>query len=117
MTRANVLWSGLAGDRDALAGLAETVAAGAVLAGTPPPGRHRTFQPHLTLARCRMPADVTEIVAALDGYAGALWTADRMHLVRSRLGATGQPRYVTLASWPLRAAENGPGQAARGVPG
>jgi RNA 2',3'-cyclic 3'-phosphodiesterase len=117
MTRANVLWSGLAGDRDALAGLAESVAAGAALAGTPPPGRHRTFQPHLTLARCRMPADVTQIVAALDGYAGPPWTADRMHLVRSRLGGTDQPRYVTLASWPLRAPDSGPEQAARGIPG
>src|ERR1700760_1932362 len=117
MTRANVLWSGRAGDRAALAGLAESVAAGAVLAGTPPPGRHRTFQPHLTLARCRMPADVTQIVAALDTYAGPPWTADRMHLVRSRRGATDQPRYVTLASWPLRAPDSGPEHAAHGVPG
>jgi len=117
MTRANVLWSGLAGDRDALARLAESVAAGASRAGTPPPGRHRTFQPHLTLARCRTPADVTELVAALDGYAGPLWTADRMHLVRSRLGATDQPRFATLASWPLRGPESGPEQADRGGPG
>jgi 2'-5' RNA ligase len=49
-----------------------------------------------------MPADVTELVAALAGYQGPPWTADRIHLVRSRLGATGQPRYTTLGSWPLR---------------
>ena len=100
--RANVLWSGLSGDRGALARLAESVAAGASRAGTPPPDKGRRFQPHLTLARCRMPADVTGLVAALDGYQGQPWTADRLHLVRSRLGATEHPRYTSLASWPLR---------------
>ena len=108
-TRANVLWSGLAGDRGALARLAESVAAGASRAGAPPPDRGRRFRPHLTLARCRVPADVTEIVAALAGYQGPQWTADHMHLVRSRLGATDQPRYAALASWPLRAPDPGPG--------
>jgi RNA 2',3'-cyclic 3'-phosphodiesterase len=101
--RANVLWGGLSGDRGALARLAESVAAGASRAGAPPPDKGRRFQPHLTLARCRMPADVTGLVAALDGYQGQPWTADRLHLVRSRLGATEHPRYTSLASWPLRA--------------
>jgi 2'-5' RNA ligase len=100
-TRANVLWSGLAGDRQALARLAESVTAGASRAGAPPPDRQRRFQPHLTLARCRVPADVTEIVAALAGYQGPPWTADRLHLVRSRLSPAEQPRYTTMASWPL----------------
>jgi 2'-5' RNA ligase len=102
-SRANVLWTGLSGDRGALARLAESVVAGAARAGTPPPGKARRFQPHLTLARCRMPAEVTELVEALDGYQGATWTADRVHLVRSRLHASEQPRYSSLASWPLRA--------------
>jgi 2'-5' RNA ligase len=100
--RANVLWSGLSGDRAALAHLAESVTAGATRAGAPPPDKGRRFQPHLTLARCRMPADVTELVAALADFSGQSWTADRVHLVRSRLGATEQPRYSTLGSWPLR---------------
>jgi RNA 2',3'-cyclic 3'-phosphodiesterase len=99
--RANVLWSGLSGDRGALAHLAESVAAGARRAGAPPPDQGRRFRPHLTLARCRMPADVTGLVAALAGYRGPPWTADRIHLVRSRLGATEHPRYATLGSWPL----------------
>jgi RNA 2',3'-cyclic 3'-phosphodiesterase len=103
--RASVLWGGLSGDRAALAHLAQSVAAGASRAGAPPPDQGRRFQPHLTLARCRMPADVTELVAALAGYQGQPWTADRIHLVRSRLGATDQPRYATLGSWPLRAPE------------
>jgi RNA 2',3'-cyclic 3'-phosphodiesterase len=105
--RANVLWSGLSGDRAALARLAESVVAGATRAGTPPPGKCRPFQPHLTLARCRMPAEVTDLVAALDGYSGPSWTADRVHLVRSHLRAAEQPRYSSLASWPLRPLDRG----------
>jgi len=116
-TRANVLWSGLSGDRGALAHLAESVAAGARRAGAPPPDKGRRFQPHLTLARCRMPADVTGLVAALAGYQGPPWTADRIHLVRSRLGATEHPRYITLGSWPLRPAEQDPGPGGPGAPG
>jgi RNA 2',3'-cyclic 3'-phosphodiesterase len=112
--RANVLWSGLSGDRGALARLAQSVAAGASRAGAPPPEQGRRFQPHLTLARCRMPADVTELVAALAGYHGQPWTADRIHLVRSRLGATRPPRYATLASWPLRGPDQDTGAAAPG---
>jgi 2'-5' RNA ligase len=100
--RANVLWSGLSGDCAALAQLAESMAAGASGVGTPPPVKGRRFQPHLTLARCRLPADVTGLVAALAGFHGQPWTADRIHLVRSRLGGTEQPRYTSLASWPLR---------------
>ena len=115
-TRANVLWSGLAGDRAALTRLAESVAAGASRAGAAPPDRGRRFQPHLTLARCRMPADVTPLVTALAGYQGEPWTADRLHLVRSRLGATDQPRYPSLGSWPLRAADAAGPVDGTGVP-
>jgi 2'-5' RNA ligase len=99
--RANVLWSGLSGDERALENLAASVAAGASGAGASPPDKGRRFQPHLTLARCRLPADVSGIVAALAGYQGQAWSVDRIHLVRSHLGAPGQPRYSTVASWPL----------------
>ena len=115
--RANVLWSGISGDRGALAHLAESVAAGASRAGAPPPDRGRRFRPHLTLARCRMPADVTELVAALDGYQGPSWPADRIHLVRSRLGATEYPRFTTLGSWPLRPPGRGREASAAPDPG
>jgi hypothetical protein len=54
-----------------------------------------------------MPADVTGLVAALDGYQGPSWPADRIHLVRSRLGATEYPRFTTLGSWPLRRDDHG----------
>jgi RNA 2',3'-cyclic 3'-phosphodiesterase len=131
--RANVLWSGLSGDDSALADLAALVASGASLAGATPPAKGRTFKPHLTLARCRLPADVTEIVAMLAGYRGPAWHADRFHLVTSRLtpgtqsgrtppqyghtpaqygrtptqtghGAT-PPRYTSIAWWPLSGPE------------
>src|ERR1700722_17969104 len=100
-TTANVLGGGRAGARGARPRLPQSVAAGASRAGAPPPDGRRRFQPHLTLARSRVAADVTLIVAALAGYQGPPWTADRMHLIRSRLGATEQPRYAPLPRWPL----------------
>jgi RNA 2',3'-cyclic 3'-phosphodiesterase len=99
-TRANVLWSGLAGDRRALADLAATVTAGARRAGAAPPDAGRRFNPHLTLARCRAPVNVEQIVADLDGYEGPSWAAEEIYLIRSRL--TGQPRFETLGAYRLR---------------
>jgi RNA 2',3'-cyclic 3'-phosphodiesterase len=102
--RANVLWSGLSGDRNALAALADSVAAGASRAGATPPDKGRRFQPHLTLARCRTPADVTGLVGEFAGFQGRQWQADRIHLVRSQLGAENgkAPRYTSVEHWPLR---------------
>lgn len=98
--RATVLWSGLAGDRKALGELAMSVAAGARRAGAPAPDEGRRYRPHVTLARCRVPADLRGAVAELSAYAGPAWTAGDIHLVRSTLG--GQPRYETIGNWRLR---------------
>jgi RNA 2',3'-cyclic 3'-phosphodiesterase len=100
--RANVLWSGLSGDRDALAALAATVAGAALEAGIRP-ADSRGFTPHLTLARCRAPVDVRGIIARLDGYRGPGWTVQEIHLIRSWLSRN-QPRYETIETWKLRAA-------------
>jgi 2'-5' RNA ligase len=100
--RANVLWSGMAGDRRALADLAETVSAAARGAGAAPPDAYRGFTPHLTLARCRAPVDVREIVATLGRYRGPGWTVEEIYLIRSTLDR--QPRYETLDTWKLRPA-------------
>jgi RNA 2',3'-cyclic 3'-phosphodiesterase len=101
--RARVLWTGLRGDLRALEALARSVAAGARRAGAPPPDEGRRFRPHVTLARCREPADVAALVDELSGYAGAAWTAAEIHLIRSRPGAPGAPPdYETMARWPLR---------------
>jgi 2'-5' RNA ligase len=97
--RANVLWSGVQGDRQALADLAASVAAAARRAGAPPPDAGRTYRPHVTLARCRMAADVRPIVEALSAYQGPPWRAEEIFLIRSTLG--GRPRYETLGTWKL----------------
>ena len=94
--RAHVLWCGLRGDHRDVVGLAASVAAAARRAGALPANAGR---PHLTLARCRAPADVRGLVDALSGYRGPRWNADRIHLIHSRPG--GRPRYATVASWPL----------------
>lgn len=98
--RAHVLWTGIGGDRKDLAGLAASVAAAAGRAGAPPPDESRKFSPHLTLARCRAPADVRSLVELLAGYSGAPWAATEIHLIRSLLGA--RPRYEVMGTWPLR---------------
>ena len=102
--RSRVLWTGIHGDHRALEGLARSVAAGARRAGAPPPDEGRRFRPHLTLARCREPADVGPLVEELAGFAGTPWTATDIHLIRSHpptaLGA--QPRYEAVGGWPLR---------------
>ena len=103
---ARVLWTGIHGDRrtlEALEALARSVSAGARRAGAPPPDEGRRFRPHLTLARCRAPADVAPLVEALAGYAGSPWTAGEIHLIRSYLPteAGGQPRYEITGTWPL----------------
>ena len=103
--RANVLWSGLSGDRKALGELAMSVSAGARRAGAPPPDDGRSYRPHVTLARCRAPVDVRPIVAELSGYQGPTWTAEEIYLIRSTLAHEargGSPRYETLGSWKLR---------------
>jgi 2'-5' RNA ligase len=98
--RANVLWSGLAGDGTTLAELAATIGAAARRAGTAPPDASRGFRPHLTLARCRAPVNVTQIVTQLEGYDGPSWRADEIYLIRSRPNDV--PRFETLGAYKLR---------------
>jgi 2'-5' RNA ligase len=100
--RARVLWAGIDGDRQALLGLARSVAAGARRAGAPPPDEGRKFRPHVTLARCREPADLRALTGTLAAHAGTPWTATEIHLIRSHLGA--EARYETVGTWPLRPA-------------
>jgi RNA 2',3'-cyclic 3'-phosphodiesterase len=99
--KAQVLWAGFSADDQALAGLAASVAAGARRAGAAPSDERRKYRPHLTLARCRAPADVSALTGALARFTGTAWTADSIHLIRSHLSA-GPPSYEHLASFPLR---------------
>jgi RNA 2',3'-cyclic 3'-phosphodiesterase len=98
--RANVLWSGMSGDRRALADLAGAVSVAARRAGATLPGAYRVFTPHLTLARCRAPVDVREILATLGRYRGPDWTVEEIYLIRAALDR--RPRYETLDTWKLR---------------
>jgi 2'-5' RNA ligase len=99
--RAHVLWSGLSGDVHALSELAAAVSIAARRAGATPPDLYHGFTPHLTLARCRAPADVREIVASLDSYKGPEWTVAEIILIRSTLDGQ-QPRYERIGTWGLR---------------
>ena len=99
--RANVLWSGLSGDRKALRDLAMSVSAGARRAGAPPPDARR-YRPHVTLARSRMPADVRSIVGDLSGHQGPTWDVEEIYLIRSTLGGQ-EPRYEAVGTWKLKA--------------
>ncbi|WP_019629071.1 RNA 2',3'-cyclic phosphodiesterase [Actinomadura atramentaria] len=99
---ARVLWTGLYGDRRALAGLAAAAASAGAHAGAAAEG-HRTFRPHLTLARTRCPADVRPLLEPLATFAAGPWTAAGLQLVRSRPPDRDRPHptYETLATYPL----------------
>jgi 2'-5' RNA ligase len=99
--RAHVLWAGIAGDLKGLEDLSAEVVKGARAAGTPPPDDGRGFTPHLTLARCRAPADVSSLAGALAGYSGTPWAAAEIHLISSLLAV--RPRYDVIGTWPLQA--------------
>src|SRR5579863_1670419 len=101
-SRARVLWAGIQGERRELGLLAASAGAGARRAGAPPATEGRGYRPHLTLARCRAPADVNSLVGTLDGFTGTPWVAREVHLIHSRLGS--RPRYEVIGTWPLRSA-------------
>jgi RNA 2',3'-cyclic 3'-phosphodiesterase len=98
--RARVLWMGIHGDAEALRMIAKSVGRAAGKAGAPSPDGGRPFRPHITLARCKEPADVRPLVAVLKDYSGSSWTADRIHLIRSYLGP--HPRYEAIGTWSLK---------------
>ncbi len=102
--KAQVLWAGFAADDKALGGLAASVTAAARRAGAPPPEEGRKYRPHLTLARCRVRADLSALTVALAAFTGTAWTAESIHLIRSHLSA-GEPRYEDLTQWPLQGRE------------
>jgi len=63
----------------------------------------RPYRAHLTLARARPGTDLRPLVEALRMFTGTRWTADALHLVRSRLGAGpgGTAAHDVLETWPL----------------
>jgi len=92
-----VLWLGVGGHREALQRLSASLAAAADRDGVP--RESRRFRPHLTVARARDPIDLEAVVASLQDDSGSWFTADRITLVASQLGATVEHR--ELHAWPL----------------
>jgi 2'-5' RNA ligase len=104
--RSSVLWAGVHGATDTDEKTFSEVARWQrrMLRRARLPYDDRPFRPHLTLA---YPGDridgelLRADVAALAGYAGPAWTADRITLFRSYLGP--RPRHEPLGGWPLGA--------------
>lgn len=101
---AKVLWAGLDLDEDGALELrraSEGVRAAANRAGAAADGQR--FRPHLTVARCARPTEVTPWVRLLDTYRGPGWTAHSFVLVESHLneGPRGRPRHEVLAEFPF----------------
>ena len=100
-----VLWAGIAGDTEALAGLARRVDEACATLGFA--RERRQFAPHLTLARMRdtaTPEDrvrAAQALAAAGSDVGGAFAVDALHLIRSTLTPSGA-RYETLHNAPLR---------------
>lgn len=94
-----VLWIGLAGDLADLDGLARAARRAVRAAGVAV--ERRPYRPHLTVARSRQPAAAALHATRdrLGAYAGPVFSADALRLVRSYPGP--QPRYEQVAAWPL----------------
>ncbi|NGN67843.1 RNA 2',3'-cyclic phosphodiesterase [Streptomyces sp. A7024] len=100
-----VLWAGVAGERDALKRLAGSAAAAGRRVGLDM--EERAYKPHLTLARQGRDGRVSlgPYADRLKRFHSAPWTVAELRLLRSHLprAAHEQPRYETVAAWPLRA--------------
>ncbi|KOG35916.1 MULTISPECIES: RNA 2',3'-cyclic phosphodiesterase [Streptomyces] len=113
------LWTGVAGGLDELRLLAERADAAARRTGIAME-EHRRYQAHLTLARARADeVDLRPFQEELGAFEGGRWEVAELALVRSNLPVSGvrgeQPRYETVAVWPLEGAESG--RAGDGPPG
>lgn len=105
--RGRALWAGAEGGLPALRLLADRTESAARKAGVQM-GEHRRYKAHLTVARSREDVDVRPYVHALASFTSRTWTVTELALVRSNLPKSGvpgeQPRYETVARWPLGAA-------------
>jgi 2'-5' RNA ligase len=105
VARAKVLYAGLDLAPDArteLDRLAAGCRAAASTAGLEVDGRR--FRPHLTVARCGRPTEVTRWVRLLDGYRGPGWAASGVSLVASYLGEgpRGRARHEVVSTFRFR---------------
>lgn len=101
---AKVLWAGLdldEADAVEVRRMADGARAAATRAGATVAGQR--FRPHLTVARCARPTEVSAWVRLLDAYRGPEWTIDAFTLVESHLGEgpRGRPRHEVVATFPF----------------
>jgi 2'-5' RNA ligase len=91
----------VAGDRTGLGRLADSVRAAVRRSGLPI--EDRPYRLHLTLARSDGSTDLRPLVGALASVEGRRWVADRLHLVRSTLGAgpAGTALHEPVDGWAL----------------
>jgi len=97
--RARVVWAGLHGEVEPLAGLVQALGARLAPLGFAP--EERPFSPHLTVARSRdgAPGLAGALAALRDAELGS-WRAGELVLFRSHLSPAG-PRYEPLLRAPL----------------
>lgn len=106
--RPRVVWVGVGGEVEALAGLAAAVGRRLAPLGFPP--EDRPFSPHLTLGRAREGRGAPGLGGALAqvaGMEGAPWRATELVLYRSHLSPAGA-RYEPLDRFPLGGAPRAP---------
>lgn len=101
---AKVLWAGLDLDEDdaqEVRRMADGSRAAVNRAGAAVDGQR--FRPHLTLARCGRPTEVTDWVRLLDAYRGPEWAIASFVLVESHLGEgpRRRPRHEVVAEFPF----------------
>ncbi|TDU80164.1 RNA 2',3'-cyclic phosphodiesterase [Streptomyces sp. KS 21] len=95
-----VLWSGIDGEVDGLHGLTAQVRG--VVKDCGIAFEDRPLRPHLTLARSRRSdtSSTVEVAAALTGFTGRPWQAERLHLVGSNIGrGPGPIHYRDIQAW------------------
>ena len=97
--RARVVWIGAARGGDALDGLAGAVAGALGPLGYEPD--RQAFHPHLTVARLKVPDNVTDVLAAIGPEpVGEAFTAGEVVLYQSELSSQG-PTYTVLERFSL----------------
>ena len=100
--RARVVWMGAASGGPELVALAGTVAGGLRPFGYEPD--RKEFHPHLTLARLKVPDNVSDVLAAIGPEpVGESFTVGEVLLYQSQLSSKG-PTYTVLERFRLRGA-------------
>ena len=100
-----VLWTGVAGDLDALSRLQQVAERAITALGYP--SEERPFRPHVTLGRPRRSvsdahrARIGEVMSGLAAPLTASWQVESVEVMRSELHPSGA-RYTVLGSAPLR---------------